>query len=263
MTSAPPLDGRMTFVEHLAELRTRLIRCVVAVLVGAVICWMLYPQIFGALIDPYCRTLGSGSAEAAGTIFGDECRLLQSDPLEGFSIRMMIAGYGGLVLAVPVILWQAWAFIAPGLYRHEKRYALPFVSIGAFLFLLGGALAYWSVPRALTFLADIGGADLVQIYSPRPYLSFITKMIVAFGVGFQFPIVLSFLQMVGIVTPEALRRQWRYALVGIVILVAILTPSGDPFTLVVLSVPMYLFYEISILIGRLAVRRRRRVDEGD
>jgi sec-independent protein translocase protein TatC len=258
MTSAPPLDGRMTFIEHIAELRMRLIRCVIAVALGAVACWILYPQIFGALIEPYCRTLDGGAGTAPGAIFGDECRLLQSDPLEGFSIRMMIAGYGGLVLAMPVILWQAWRFIAPGLYKHERRYALPFVAIGALLFLLGGGLAYWSVPRALTFLADIGGTDLVQVYSPKPYLSFITKMIVAFGIGFQFPIVLSFLQMVGVVSPQSLRRQWRYALVGIVILVAVLTPSGDPFTLVVLSVPMYLFYELSIVYGRLWTRRRRR-----
>jgi sec-independent protein translocase protein TatC len=159
---------------------------------------------------------------------------------------------------MPVLLFQLWRFVAPGLYKHERRYALPFVVAGAVLFLLGGGLAYWSVPRALSFLNHVGGANLVQIFSPKPYLSFITKMIVAFGIGFEFPILLCFLQMVGVVTPQQLRRFWRYAAVGIVILVAVITPSGDPITLCVLAVPMYLFYELSILYGRLWQRRRRK-----
>lgn len=251
-------DGRMTFVEHLTELRSRLIKCIIAVAIGAVVCWIFYNQIFDALIDPYCDSLTEETRTATGALVGEECRLLQTDPLEGFSIRLMIAGYGGVVLAVPVILYQLWKFVAPGLYKHERRYALPFVIIGVVLFVLGGALAYWSVPRALEFLNAVGGANLVQVFSPKPYLSFITKMILAFGIGFEFPILLCFLQMVGVVTPKALRKGWRYAAVGIVVLVAVITPSGDPITLIVLSVPMYLFYEISILYGHLWTRRRRK-----
>jgi sec-independent protein translocase protein TatC len=251
-------EGRMTLVEHLTELRSRLIKCVVAVLAGALICWIFYPQIFRALINPYCDSLSTETRTATGALLGDDCRLLQTDPLEGFSIRMMIAGYGGIALAMPVILYQLWRFVAPGLYKHERRYALPFVLLGAVLFLLGGGLAYWSVPRALSFLNSIGGANLVQVFSPKPYLSFITKMIVAFGIGFEFPIVLCFLQMVGVVSPRTLRRGWRYAAVGIVVLVAVITPSGDPITLCVLAVPMYLFYELSILYGWLWQRRRRK-----
>jgi sec-independent protein translocase protein TatC len=253
-------DGRMTLVEHLTELRSRLIKCALAVFVGAVICWILYPQIFEVLIDPYCDSLTTETRTATGSLLGEDCNLLQTDPLEGFSIRMMIAGYGGVALAVPVILWQLWRFIAPGLYKHERRYALPFAIVGAVLFFMGGALAYWSVPRALEFLNTIGGPDLIQVFSPKPYLSFITKMILAFGIGFEFPIVLAFLQMVGIVTPRQLRRAWRYAAVGIVALVAVITPSGDPITLIVLSVPMYLFYELSILYGWIYTRRRRKTE---
>jgi sec-independent protein translocase protein TatC len=251
-------EGRMTLVEHLAELRARLIKCILAISAGAVVCWILYPQIFRALIDPYCDSLTTETRTATGDLLGDDCRLLQTDPLEGFSIRLMIASYGGIVLAMPVLLFQLWRFVAPGLYKHERRYALPFVVAGAVLFLLGGGLAYWSVPRALSFLNHVGGANLVQIFSPKPYLSFITKMIVAVGIGFEFPILLCFLQMVGVVTPQQLRRFWRYAAVGIVILVAVITPSGDPITLCVLAVPMYLFYELSILYGRLWQRRRRK-----
>jgi sec-independent protein translocase protein TatC len=258
MTATHADEGRMTLIEHLTELRARLIKCVIAVVIGAVICWIFYPQIFRALIDPYCDSLSRDAKTIAGGPVGDECNLLQTDPLEGFSIRLMIAGYGGLVLAVPVILYQMWRFIAPGLYKHERRYALPFVVIGALLFLMGGGLAYWSVPRALSFLNSIGGSNLVQVFSPKPYLSFVTKMIVAFGIGFEFPIVLAFLQMAGIVTPQVLRKVWRYAAVGIVVLVAVITPSGDPITLCVLSVPMYIFYELAIVYGLFWNRRKRK-----
>jgi sec-independent protein translocase protein TatC len=249
-------EGRMTFVEHLAELRTRIIRCLLAVAIGAIVCWILYPQILDALIRPYCNSLSSEARANASALVGGNCRLLQTDPLEGFSIRVTIAGYGGIVLAVPVILWQAWRFIAPGLYRNERRYALPFVLAGVGLFLLGGGLAYWSVPRALSFLNSVGGNDLVTVFSPRPYLSFIIKMIVAFGIGFEFPLVLCFLQMMGVLSHRTLAKYRRHSAVGITALVAVITPSGDPITLIVLSVPMYLFYEASILFGRFWARHR-------
>ena len=127
---------------------------------------------------------------------------------------------------------------------------------GLLLFVGGCWLAYWSIPRALDFLVGIGGPDLVSVFSPARYLSFVVKMTLAFGIGFEFPLVLVFLQLAGILTPAALRQARRYAVVGIVALVAVLTPSGDPFTLMVLSVPMLLFYEVAILIG--VVRNRRR-----
>jgi sec-independent protein translocase protein TatC len=261
MTSTHADEGRMTLIEHLTELRSRLMKCVIAVVIGGIICWIFYNQIFRALIDPYCDTLSAEAKAASNSLGGgDECRLLQTDPLEGFSIRMMIAGYGGIVLAVPVILYQLWKFIAPGLYKHERRYALPFVLIGAALFLMGGGLAYWSVPRALDFLNSIGGTNLVQVFSPKPYLSFITKMILAFGIGFEFPILLIFLQMAGLLSASTLRNGRRYAIVGICVLVAVITPSGDPISMLMLSVPMAVFYEVSILVGRLLERRRARAE---
>ncbi len=184
--------------------------------------------------------------------------MLVTDPLEPFSVRLMVAGYGGLALAVPVLLWELWRFVVPGLVARERRWALPFVLIGAVLFAAGCALAYWSIPRALDFLVGIGGPDLVSVFSPARYLGFVLKMTVAFGVGFEFPLVLIFLQIIGIVTPATLRRIRRFAVVGIVAFVAILTPSGDPFTLLILSVPMVVFYESAILFGVLRDRRLRR-----
>lgn len=252
-------DGQMTLMEHLAELRNRLIKSVVAVAVGGVLCWFFYTWILDFLLEPYCRTFPLED-RIDSALYGPEggCNLFVTNPLEPFSVRLTVAGYGGLALAIPVVLWQAWRFVAPGLYRHEKRYAVPFVVAGSLLFFLGAGLAYWSLPRALGFLVNIGGPDLKSLFSPKPYLGFVIKMMVAFGIAFQFPIFLIGLQAMGIVENRTLRKIRSYAVVGIVVLVAVITPSGDPFTLLALSIPMYVFYEVSILWGVLARRRRKR-----
>lgn len=255
-TDTHPADDeqRMPLVEHLTELRRRLIVAFVAVTVGAVICWIAYDPILEFLLNPYCDSLPKEQREDI-VLFGNNCKLLVTSPLEPFSVRLTVAGYGGLILAMPVVLWQVWRFIAPGLYSHEKRYAIPFIVSAVGLFFLGAGLAYWSIPRALEFLAEIGGDDLIQLFSPTEYLGFVIKMIVAFGIGFEFPIVLVFLQILGIIDNAQLRAVRQYAIVGIVVLVAMITPSGDPFTLMVMSVPMYLFYEFAILFGRIRERR--------
>ena len=159
---------------------------------------------------------------------------------------------------MPVILWQFWGFVSPGLYTHEKRYALPFVWGGAALFFSGAGLAYWSIERALDFLGRVGGEDFTSLFAPGDYLGFVIKMIVAFGIAFELPIVLIFLQILGLLGYRTLVSGRQYAIVSIVILVALITPSGDPFTLMILSVPMWLFYEISIAFGFLRERRSRK-----
>ncbi len=241
----------MSLFEHLYELRDRIIKSAVAIALGAVVAWFLYPQIFDILLDPYCRLQGASI---------DSCELLQTEPLEGFSVRLKIAGYGGIALAMPVLLWQVWRFVTPGLYKHEKKWAYPFVFAAMALFLLGAGLAYYSLTPALEFLVNVGGDGLNQEFRPAPYFELITYMMLAFGIGFEFPIVLIFLQLAGILDAQTLRSVRRYAIVGIVVLVAVITPSGDPYTLGILSIPMYLFYEASILIGMLLTRKRRRED---
>ena len=252
---------RMTFIEHLTELRRRLIISLLAMACGFVACWVLYPQILDALVQPYCDVI---RPDAEGLDAPGNCRLLVTDPLEPFSVRVSVAGYGGLVLAMPILLWQAWRFITPGLYPRERRHTVLFVLVSALLFAFGVALAFWSIPRALGFLAEIGGDDLVSFFSPRRYISFVVKMALAFGLGFEFPIVLVFGQMTGIIPTKTLQRIRPWAIVGIVVVAAVITPSGDPFTLMVLSVPMYAFYELSILFGVMRRRRkdRREVEEG-
>ena len=246
-------DGRMSLMEHLTELRDRLIKVALAVVAGMVISFLLYNHIFNFLLEPYEHIANS----RPGSTLGDG-RLLQVDPLEGFGIRMKLAAYGGIAIAMPVILWQLWRFVTPGLYPHEKRYAIPFRLSALFLFVLGAGLAYYTLPRALEFLVDIGGSDnFVTAFAPGKYFTLITYMMLAFGIGFEFPILLIFLQLVGVLDVSTLKSGRRYAIVGICILVAVITPSGDPISMLMLSVPMVLFYEISIIAGRILARRKR------
>jgi len=243
----------MPLVEHLTELRDRLIKIVLAVVVGMAISFALYEPIFDLLLRPYEQVASSSNSITGGD-------LLQIDPLEGFSVRLKLAGYGGIAIAMPVILWQIWRFVTPGLYAHERRYAIPFVVSALLLFLTGAGLAYYTLPRALEFLVDIGGDNLVTAFAPGKYFTLITYMMLAFGIGFEFPILLIFLQMAGILDVDTLRKGRRYAIVGISVLVAVITPSGDPISMLMLSVPMVVFYELSILAGRL-IRRRRAAAE--
>jgi sec-independent protein translocase protein TatC len=243
-------DGRMTLVEHLAELRGRLIKIVLAVAIGMIVAFALYDPIFDLLIAPYQDVADPDRALAGGA-------LIAGDPLEGFTVRMRLALYGGIALAMPVILWQLWRFVTPGLYAHEKRYAIPFLASALTLFVLGASLAYLTLPRALEFLQTIGGDNLVTGYQPGKYFQLITYMMLAFGIGFEFPIVLIFLQLVGVLSVGALRSARRYAIVGITVLVAVITPSGDPISMLMLSVPMVVFYEVSIVAGIILQRRRR------
>jgi sec-independent protein translocase protein TatC len=242
-------EDRMTLMEHLTELRDRLIKIAIAIVIGMVIAFVFYPQIFDFLLHPYKEIANSNNALGDG-------KLLILDPLEGFGVRMKLAGYGGIALAMPVILWQVWQFVTPGLYPHERKYAVPFVVSALLLFVMGAGLAYYTLPRALQVLVSIGGDNLVTAFAPGKYFTLITYMMLAFGIGFEFPILLVFLQMAGILRVDTLRKGRRYAIVGICILVAVITPSGDPISMLMLSVPMCIFYEISIIVGRILEKRR-------
>ncbi|MGH9152169.1 MAG: twin-arginine translocase subunit TatC, partial [Acidimicrobiales bacterium] len=236
-----PGGGPMPVVEHLSELRRRLVVSVTALVLGAVVGFALYDAILGVLVQPYVSVTGTST-------------LFITDPLEGFSTRLKVAGYTGVVLAMPVVLWQLWRFVTPGLHRRERRLAVPFVVSALALFLLGAGLAFWTLPRALEFLVEIGGENLEAIFSPARYLGLVTFMMLAFGLAFQFPVVLVFLQLARIVPSRRLRRWRRGVAVGIFVFVAVVTPSQDPYSLLALALPMYAFYELSIVAGRLLKR---------
>jgi sec-independent protein translocase protein TatC len=241
--SARPSSEAMTLGEHLAELRRRVVICVVAFAVGATVAFIVYPHILHFLQAPYCRVVGPR-----------RCRLYVTGPLDGLSLRIKLATYGGVFLASPVILWELWRFITPGLHRNEKRYAVPLVASSIVLFVFGAFLAFVTFPHALKFLQSIGGPSLQEIYDPNKYLGLIVALMAVFGLTFEFPVVLVSLEIVGVVTPAKLSSWRRWAIVLIVVFAAVITPSGDPFSMLALAVPMYIFYEVSILIGKFLRR---------
>lgn len=255
--------GEMTLMEHLIELRKRIVICAVAVVVCSIVAWWQAIPFIEALKQPLCEAspdfaLLAAEAEDAGeNADSASCPLFTTNVLGEFNTRLRIAGYGGLVLALPVILWQLWAFISPGLYRHERKYGLIVVGASSVLFALGAALGFWAIPRALEFLLGVLGDDLFLLPDPDKYVVFVVYMMAAFGAGFLFPVVLVGIQALGLVGPQTLASGRRYAAVGIITLAAIITPSGDPLTLLILSGPMYLFYEASILIGKFLRRRNQ------
>ncbi|MFZ1489365.1 MAG: twin-arginine translocase subunit TatC [Ilumatobacteraceae bacterium] len=244
-------DDQLTLTEHLGELRTRLIRALLAVSLGVILVLAFYDPVLRFLRQPYDRL-----CERRPDLV-QQCDLFSLGPLDGFNARLRVAIYGGILLALPVILWQVWRFVVPALHANEKKYAIPFIASSVLLFGIGGALAYLTLDRGLEFLVAWSGEDVQQAFQITKYLSLVALMVAAFGVGFEFPVLLVFLQLVGVLNPRQLLEGWRVAIVAIFVLAAVITPSGDPITLIVLTIPLVLMYFIAILIGHLVTRRRR------
>jgi sec-independent protein translocase protein TatC len=240
----------MTLTEHLAELRSRIIRSVLAVALGVIVILAFYDPVLEFLRQPYDNLCQRRPDLVTN------CDLFSLGPLDGFNARLRIALYGGLILALPVILWQVWRFIVPALHSREKKYAIPFIASSIILFAAGGWLAYITLDKGLEFLVSWSGSDVQQAFQITKYVSLVALMIAAFGVGFEFPVLLVFLQLAGVVRPRQLVEGWRIAIVSIVVLAAVITPSGDPITLIALTVPLVLLYFVAIGVGHLIVRRR-------
>jgi sec-independent protein translocase protein TatC len=252
MDEVSAVGGRMTLIEHLTELRKRIIYCVIAIGVCAVVMFVLYDYVLEFLAAPYEEV--TRGAEQCGGDPTKGCDLVVTDPLGPFLVRLKIAGYGGIALAIPIIFWQIWRFVTPALHKHERRYAVAFLASSVFLFALGAVLAWFTVERALDFLLNVGGDSLQPFIVADKYLTLVTLMVIAFGVAFEFPLLLVGLLLARVITTAQLRAARRYAAVGITIFAAVITPSQDPFSLLFMVVPMYLFYELAIVIGRLMKR---------
>jgi len=246
-----PDPEAMTLTEHLAELRSRIIRAALAVGVGVIGVLAFYDPVLEFIRGPYDRL-----CERRPDLVTN-CDLYSLGPLDGFNARLRISLYGGLLLALPVILWQIWRFVVPALHSKEKRYAIPFVFSSVLLFAAGAVLAYVTLDRGLEFLVAWSGDDVQQAFQITKYVSLVALMIAAFGVGFEFPVLLVFLQIAGVLRPRQLVESWRIAIVSIVVLAAVITPSGDPITLVALTIPLVILYFVAILLGHLIVRRRK------
>jgi sec-independent protein translocase protein TatC len=233
----------MTVVEHLAELRYRLMVSIAAVAVGAVVCFVFAPTIIDWFLD-YYRDATDGQRDA----------FIFTGPVDAFATRLKIATYGGIVLATPVWLWQLWRFVTPGLNPKEKKYAVPFLISSILLFALGGFVALLTLQPALDFLLSAGGEGLEPLLTADKFLSLVSLMIVAFGIAFEFPVLLTFLLIARVISTAQLRRWRRWAIVGIFAFAALITPSQDPYSLFLMALPLYAFYEICIIIGRVMKR---------
>ena len=237
-----PSPDSMTLVEHLTELRTRVLISAVAFVLAATVAFLVYPWILSFLKHPYCQ------------VAPDHCGFYITGPLDGLALRIKIAAYGGLFLASPVLLWEFWRFVTPGLHSREKRYAIPFIAVSIALFALGCVVAYLTFPHALNFLVTIGGPSLHEILDPTKYLSLIVLLMTVFGLTFEFPVVLISLQLVGVLTPAQLSSWRRWAIVLIVVVAGVITPSSDPFSMMAMAIPLYIFYELSIVVGKILRR---------
>jgi sec-independent protein translocase protein TatC len=254
-----PSPDSMTLTQHLGELRHRLVVCVIAVVITSLVCVIAYEPILHFLLRPLCSVYATTSHHGAGNgslLVGSNgtCNLYVTSPLDGLTLRVKIAVFGGLVLASPVILFQLWRFITPGLQARERKWAVPFVAAAFSLFLLGAATAYLTLPHALAFLKSVGGPQLQAIYDPIPYLGLILLMMGLFGLTFQFPVVLVSLELARVVTPAKLLHAWRWAVIIITIVAAVFTPSSDPFSMLALAIPLVFFYFAAIGIGKLLGR---------
>ena len=232
----------MTLAQHLTEIRHRFLVVIAAVATLGTLAFVFYPEILHFLQQPYCHASPG------------HCNFLVTNPLDGLTLRIKIAIYGGAFFSLPIILWQVWRFITPGLKAQERKYAIPFVLSSVIFFTIGVTIAYFSFGHAIRFLESIGGKSLVNYYDPVQYLSLILLMMFIFGLTFEFPVVLVALELAGIVTPRQLLRSWRYAVIGITVVAAVITPSGDPLSMMALALPLIVFYFMAIALGHVLKR---------
>jgi sec-independent protein translocase protein TatC len=243
--------GSMTVVQHLEELRSRLIVAISAIGVGAVIGWFLYDPVVRALQKPYCHYWHSIPEKQR---VGNDCVLFFTSPLDGMIVKLKAVVFLGVLLAIPVVLWELWKFIVPGLTSRERKMAVPFIASSTLLFLLGALFAYWTLPKGLNFLLGFAGSQFAPILTGDKYLTFVMLVALSFGIAFEFPILLVFLELVGVLSTEKLKRWRRYSFLFIAIFAAVITPSSDPYTMLAMMIPMYVFYEAAIIVGRLLKR---------
>lgn len=246
-----PRPATMPVVEHLTELRRRIVICIVSFVVLSVVLYVFFVPIMQFLLRPLC----SIDPERLGPL---GCKLAFNGVMEAFMTRLKVTAMVGIVASSPLWLYQLWAYIVPALTDKERHYAMPFLFSTIALVILGSAAAYYSMPLGLNFLVQVGGPDLVPFLRAETYLDFVGLLLIGFSVAFEVPLVIFFLGLIGVVSVDQLRRRRKIALVATVALAAVVTPSQDPYTMLMLAVPLYLFYEVTIVLLSIVLRRKAR-----
>ena len=237
--------GKMSFLDHLDELRHRLVVSFSSLLVGVLICFGFIDPIFDFIMEPLTDVLPEG-----GT-------LVYTEPAEAFFLNIKMAALAGLLLATPVIMSQLWLFVAPGLYAHEKKFAYPFVGLASGFFIGGALFAHYILfPIAWGFFAGFGSDYMAFMPRIQPAFTLYVRLVLACGVVFQLPTIVFFLARMGVATPGFLIKNFKYAILIIFVFAAVLTPTGDPVTLTMMAAPMVVLYILSIGIAWLFGKRK-------
>jgi len=250
---APAPGGTMTLVEHLAELRSRLFKAVLAIAVGTVVGWILYPQVLDLLTDPYETGIAPLLRER-----GLESSLVITGVGGALQFQLKISFIVGLVLASPVWFWQLWAFVLPAMHKHEKKWAVLLTGTGVPLFLAGVLLGYLVLPKGIEVLLGFVPADWESLLTGAEYLDFVTRMLLVFGLAAEIPLVVILLNRIGAVSHRALVRARPWIVIAIFVFSAVATPTTDPVTMVLLAAPMTVLYFVAETITLFTDRRRAR-----
>ena len=282
--------NEMSFLDHLEELRWRILKALGAILVGAIVAFTMSDQLLRILTHPYEdsvrslmhagdtgpvealtalveRWLGASAEPSLSAVVDPDAALpisrqLQAiKPMTYFFVQIQIALLGGLVLALPLVFFQFWKFVAPGLLTREARVFLPVIGLSVICFLVGTLIAYWIVlPLGLRFFLSLEPEGMTSQWAVTEYISLCLKLILGFGIVFEMPVVSLFLSRIGLLTPEYLRRIRRYAVVGIFLMAAIFTPP-DPISQLLMALPLLVLYEISIWVSRVSGKQKAAVEE--
>jgi sec-independent protein translocase protein TatC len=260
-------EGRMPFMEHLRELRYRLLIALSAIALGGVlgfVWWGVSPFGLSSLGDlltgPYCAL----PPTLRLTPNPGRCQLLQTAPFEVFTLRMKVGVAAGAVLTAPIWIYQIWAFITPGLYDKERKFAVTFVGAASVLFAGGAVLAYFVVPTGLSFLVNLGGGQFITALTGQSYISFLLTMLAVFGLTFELPLLVVMLNRVGVLPYAKLQRWQRGILFGLFVLAAVATPGNDPISMLALAFALVVLFETAVLIARAHDRAvaRRQAEQG-
>lgn len=240
-----PAEEKMPFTDHLQELRTRLMRVLVVVGIGCALCWYFKEQLFQIITRPLFQVLPQNS------------HMIYTGLPEAFFNYMKISFFASLFLTSPYILYQLWKFVSPGLYKSEKKYVIPFLISSTILFIGGILFGYYlALPPAFEFFIEFSSDFLKPMVSLREYLSFSLQLLLAFGISFELPVILFFLAKIGVVSSKTLAKHRRYAILVIFIAAAILTPSPDAFSQIIMAIPLMGLYEIGIFVAKFAEKKR-------